>query len=964
MIEISVEPIGITIRAEDEQTLMASLAKAGIKIEAPCGGKNICGNCRLWVVSGSVPLTPHENLDPEDEKNGLRLACQAVPEGDVTIRLENNFAYDKIFMNQGKILGQNAKSGTKKANPAVKITQQPEGFQLWYDRQAAPVVLENWQPERDACLPLAGQWEFYWGALLSPHDFRSANPPPKTGWFTMPSVWNGTVVNGRELDGHGFATFRLRLRGLAQQERLALLLPYAFSAYRLWVDDRLTASAGRVGASAGRMEPRYRARVAMIDPATDGEVVLTLQISNFLHAKGGMRAPIRMTTADRLPAVKHRAMAKDIMVFGCLLIMSIYHFFLFAFRPKDRFNLYFAVCCLLFGLRAGLTGEVFLADLFETLDWRLSVRMEWLCVYVGAPLCVAFVRSLFPKDCSARVAQGCLALGGVFGVVSLVAPIPVFTGMFAYVTPLIVVMLLFSTGVLIRAAMKRRFGAMVMLVCLIIVMATVANDILYANDLIQTGYAIPYGMLFFVFSQAMILANRSGKAFKGLEAANTAYAQEIRVRKEAEAKVRAYRDKLEDLVRKRTGDLALANEKLQQQLDDRKRAEEEKFRLQERLQRARKMEALGTLAGGVAHDLNNILSGVVGYPDLLLQDMPADSHLRKPLLTIQQSGQKAAVIVQDLLTLARRGVADFKVLDLNSIVNDYLDSPEFEKLIQFHPKVTVSADLASDLKAVKGSVVHLSKTIMNLVSNAAEAMPDGGTIRIRTVNQTVDAATGTYETSREGEYAVLKVEDEGVGISREDMERIFEPFYTKKVMGKSGTGLGMAVVWGTIKDHDGFIDAKSREGMGTTFSVYLPATSERAKKAAETWSLDDHRGQGERILVVDDVAEQREMATAMLIRLGYRAEAVSSGEAAVETVSRQPVDVLLLDMIMDPGIDGLETYRRIAAIHPGQKAVIASGFAATDRVRQLQQLGPIPYLKKPYRLETLAEAVRAALVGN
>lgn len=825
--------------------------------------------------------------------------------------------------------------------------------------------LKQWQPEHDACLPLAGQWEFYWGMLLSPHDFRSADYPPKTGWFTMPSVWNGTVVNGRELGGSGFATFRLHLHGLARQERLALLIPYAFSAYRLWIGDRLAASAGRVGASAGRMVPRYHARVAIIDPTTDGEVVLTLQISNFMHAKGGMRAPIRLTTADLLPAVKHRAMAKDILVFGCLLIMSIYHFFLFAFRPSDRFNLYFAICCLLFGLRAGLTGEVFLADLFETLNYRLAIRMEWLCVYVGAPLCVAFVRSIFPKDCPARIAQGCLVLGGILGMVTLAAPPPVFTGMFAYVTPLIIAMLLFSAGVLIRAAMKRRFGATVMLICLLLVMATVANDILYANDLIQTGHAIPYGMLFFVFSQAMILANRSGKAFKGLEAANAAYAQEIHVRKEAEAKVRAYQDKLEDLVRKRTEDLALANEKLQQELDDRKRAEEEKFRLQERLQRARKMEALGTLAGGVAHDLNNILSGVVGYPDLLLQDMPADSHLRKPLLTIQQSGQKAAAIVQDLLTLARRGVSDFKVLDLNRVVKEYLESPEFEKLIQFHPKVTVALDLASDIKAVKGSAVHLSKIVMNLVSNAAEAMPDGGAIRICTVNQTVDASMmGTYETGREGEYVVLTIEDEGVGISGEDMERIFEPFYTKKVMGKSGTGLGMAVVWGTIKDHDGFIDARSREGVGTTFSVFLPATSERVNKTTEVWSLEEHRGQGERILVVDDVAEQREMATAMLSRLGYRAEAVSSGEAAVETVSRQPVDVLLLDMIMDPGIDGLETYRRIAAIYPGQKALIASGYAATERVRQLQQIGPIPYLKKPYRMETLAEGVRAALVGN
>jgi uncharacterized 2Fe-2S/4Fe-4S cluster protein (DUF4445 family) len=147
MIKISVEPLGITIKAEDEQPLMTSLAKAGIKIEAPCGGNNTCGACQLWVVSGSVPPTPHENLDPEDEKNGLRLACQAIPEGDVTIRLEDNFAYENKDMDQGRILGQNAKSGTKKIDPAVKITQGPGGFQFWYDRRAEPAALEDWQPD-------------------------------------------------------------------------------------------------------------------------------------------------------------------------------------------------------------------------------------------------------------------------------------------------------------------------------------------------------------------------------------------------------------------------------------------------------------------------------------------------------------------------------------------------------------------------------------------------------------------------------------------------------------------------------------------------------------------------------------------------------------------------------------------------------------------------------------------------
>jgi signal transduction histidine kinase/ActR/RegA family two-component response regulator len=531
-------------------------------------------------------------------------------------------------------------------------------------------------------------------------------------------------------------------------------------------------------------------------------------------------------------------------------------------------------------------------------------------------------------------------------------------------SPLIGLMLIYCTWVLLKASLHKRVGALPMLVNLVLVIATVVNDMLYANELVQTGYYIPYGMLFFVFSQALILARRSASTHQRLEATNVAHELEIMERKRAEAEVKAYRDRLEDLVRERTGELAVANRRLQRELDDREAAEAERASLQERLQRAQKMEALGTLAGGVAHDLNNILSGVVGYPDLLLQDLPADSSLRKPMETIRQSGRKAAAIVQDLLPLARRGVADFQVLDLNRIVTDYLGSPEFEKLIQFHPTVTVTHDLAAGPMHVKGSAVHLSKTVMNLVSNAAEAMPDGGTIRIRTDTRYVDHPPADDAAAREGAYVVLAVEDDGIGISTDDMERIFEPFYTKKVMGKSGTGLGMAVVWGTVKDHNGFIDTRSREGVGTTFTLYFPATRQVPGMTPDRWCLGNHRGNGETVLVVDDVAEQRDIATAMLTRLGYRAEAVSSGEAAVAFVSRRPVDLLLLDMIMDPGIDGLETYKRILAIHPGQKAVVASGYAETERIQEARRLGPAIYLKKPYGLEMFAGAIRAALAAR
>ncbi len=392
-----------------------------------------------------------------------------------------------------------------------------------------------------------------------------------------------------------------------------------------------------------------------------------------------------------------------------------------------------------------------------------------------------------------------------------------------------------------------------------------------------------------------------------------------------------------------------------------KRAEHERKELQAQLQRAQKMEAIGTLAGGVAHDLNNILSGIVSYPELLLMDLPEGSALRKPIQTIKKSGEKAAAIVQDLLTLARRGVETTEVVSLNQIVADYLGSPEFSKLQLNHPGITVRAQLEDELLNIVGSPVHLSKTVMNLVTNAAEAMPDGGTIAIRTENRYLEAETVGYESAVTGDFVTLAVSDAGIGIPPEEMERIFEPFYTKKAMGRSGTGLGMAVVWGTVKDHRGHIDVKSVVDRGTDITLYFPATRRAAPRRDEALPLEELRGRGERVLVVDDVREQREIAGEILGKLGYAVETAASGEAAVERLREAPADLVVLDMIMDPGIDGLETFRRILALRPGQKTIIASGYSESVQVREAQRLGAGAYVKKPYLLQTFGLAVRREL---
>ena len=383
--------------------------------------------------------------------------------------------------------------------------------------------------------------------------------------------------------------------------------------------------------------------------------------------------------------------------------------------------------------------------------------------------------------------------------------------------------------------------------------------------------------------------------------------------------------------------------------------------LEEQLRRAQKMEAIGNLAGGVAHDLNNILSGLVGYPDLLLLDMPQDSPLRTPISTIKASGERAAAVVQDLLTLARRGVPVSEILNLNRIVEEYLESPEFRKMESHHPRIRVETILQEDLLNMTGSRVHLSTTLMNLIANAAEAMPDGGTVAVRTENRYADAPVAGFDTVAEGEYVVLTVEDSGVGIEEEDLARIFEPFYTKKIMGRSGSGLGMAVVWGTVKDHGGYINAKSDKDSGSCFELFFPATRKTLPIEMIKPSHKEYAGSGQLVLVIDDVKEQREIATKMLLRLGYRAEAVAGGEEAVDFVSETKPDLILLDMIMDPGIDGYETYRRIVKINPGQKAIIVSGYSETEQVRKTLSLGAGRYIRKPYTIETIGMAIQMEL---
>ncbi len=381
---------------------------------------------------------------------------------------------------------------------------------------------------------------------------------------------------------------------------------------------------------------------------------------------------------------------------------------------------------------------------------------------------------------------------------------------------------------------------------------------------------------------------------------------------------------------------------------------------EEKLNRSMKMESLGLLAGGVAHDLNNVLAGIVSYPDLLIMEAPDNEKIKKFARAIRESGNRAVAIVQDLLTIAR-GVASVKEpLNLNKIIRDYIRSPEHEKLKQYHPLVRTVTYLDMDLYNIKGSHVNLRKIIMNLVSNASEAIDREGKVTISTRNKYLDKPLSGYENVKPGEYVVLTVSDTGSGIAPDNLERIFEPFFTKKTIGRSGTGLGLTVVWNTVQDHDGYIDVSSNE-TETRFAIYLPTTREELPGEKSDISLENLKGKGETILIVDDLKSQRVVLENILENLDYRTASVSGGEEAVEFIKNNNADLILLDMIMDPGINGRETYERIIQIKPGQKALLMSGFIETEEVKEAQRLGAGQYIKKPLSFEKLGLAIKEEL---
>ncbi len=392
--------------------------------------------------------------------------------------------------------------------------------------------------------------------------------------------------------------------------------------------------------------------------------------------------------------------------------------------------------------------------------------------------------------------------------------------------------------------------------------------------------------------------------------------------------------------------------------EERKKTEEALKKSEAQLLQAQKMEAIGNLAGGVAHDFNNLLQAIIGYAEMLLDQFTSGDPRCEDLKEIQNAAFQAASLTRQLLAFSRRQPLQPKTLNLNEVVTN------IEKMLRrlIGEDITLVAALAPELENVTIDPGQIEQVIMNLAVNARDVMPEGGRLTIKTENVCLDEEyCKVFPYARPGEFVSLLIEDSGAGMDEETIEHIFEPFFTTKGPGE-GTGLGLSVVYGIVKQHEGWINVHSEPGQGTAFSIYLPTSSVITQGEVKDVIVMELEGKGERILLVEDEDVVREVATRTLDEKGYVVITSKNSQEALDIFEREKGDFhLVLSDVVLPDRSGIQLVEQLLSRKPELQVILSSGY--TDHKLQwpiIQKRG-FRFIQKPYKRGILLQAVREAL---
>jgi two-component system cell cycle sensor histidine kinase/response regulator CckA len=389
-------------------------------------------------------------------------------------------------------------------------------------------------------------------------------------------------------------------------------------------------------------------------------------------------------------------------------------------------------------------------------------------------------------------------------------------------------------------------------------------------------------------------------------------------------------------------------------ITDRKKAEEERKRLETQFHQAQKLETIGTLAGGMAHDFNNLMATILGNTSLLLYDIDTTHPHFEPLKNIERQIKRGAELTTQLLGYARKGKYYVEPVNLNQIVEE--SSAAFGRT---RKEITIQCELADDLFVVEADQGQIQQVLLNLFVNAADAMPQGGRLVLKTSNATHNDIKSKQYHPAAGNYLRLTVSDTGIGMDEKVRQRIFDPFFSTKATGK-GTGLGLASVYGIIKNHGGYIDVQSQKGQGSQFSIFLPASDKKVLKITEP-APEIMKGSGT-ILIVDDEEMVLDVGVRVIKKLGYTVQKSNNGRNAVALYKKfqDKINLVVLDIVM-PDMGGGEVYDRLKEINPKVKVLLSSGYSIDDQAREIMERGCDGFIQKPFSMKAMSDKLSEIL---
>ena len=654
---------------------------------------------------------------------------------------------------------------------------------------------------------LTGEWAFYWQELLTPEDIRirSERDGNNDRWISIPSSWLGYRLDGQQLSGTGYATFRviIQLSEQDRNERLALRLPTIFHAYKLWVNGELLAEVGAVGQDKSEMTPRLATKLVFFQQGND-TVELVMQVSNFHHKRGGITKYIELGGSNVLTAKTNLKVASEMFITASLLVIGVYHLLLYMLRRKDRAPLYFGLFTVLFGIRSLLVGELMFTQWFPHFPWELQFKTEYLILCSSGYIITMYFECIFPNYVTRWFRIGSRIVTSALCLVVVVTPALIYSRMLLLIGVIVVLHMVYLMVGLAEAAVRRMEGALIFLLVSVVALVTVINDFLYFNEWSLIGNTSPFGLLVFTIAQMILLSSRYTRAAANEER----IARELY---EANNKLTEMNSNLEQIVLERTHALSAAHEDLRMSYE----------RLLHSEQGRKKLLAY------ITHDLRMPLSSMLGYVEAVM-DMVKPEHNEQYLKYIRDNTIRINRMIGELSFLSHleTGQVAYRMEPVHVIhfLRGFFE--QYELVVRdagldfiLDTGNTHTEDQGAGLPVAEMDAQRLEQALFNLVSNAMKFTSSGGEVRLAL----------TLDEVKDPRCAIISVQDSGMGIAPEQLEQIFDRNYRVDRPGMDkvveGSGLGLAICREIVQAHGGTVRAESDGKTGSIFYVSLPLYS-------------------------------------------------------------------------------------------------------------------------------------------